>query len=175
MGAADTARLLVERVNKLLGKQLGIKTRSSGTTWNGYQNFFAVHMMEELQCISAEEEYAAASSAQKRGIVSRARDAFKASLDKETKWIDVLKIWEEFNVVSTGCREQTYGSHESAFASTNREIEVIIHFSSYSYIHSLIIYLQLRCKSLQFNHIHFSHAAPLSKMACALVSLQLCH
>lgn len=126
MEAADTTGFSADRVTKLLGKRLGIKMRGSGTTWNGYQNFFKAHMQQELQRIGAEEEYASASSAQKRGIVSRAHDAFKASFDGENEWVDVLKVWEELNVVSTGCIEQTYGSRESKFASVNREIEAIV-------------------------------------------------
>lgn len=124
--AADAAGFSVDRVAKLLGKRLGVKMRGSGTTWNSYQNFFAAHMAEELQRIDAEEEYASASSAQKPGIVSRAQDAFKSSFDDEKKWIDVLKLWEELNVVSTGCMEQTYGSREAKFDSINREIDAIV-------------------------------------------------
>lgn len=124
--AADGAGLSPDRVTKLMGKRLGIKVRGSVTTWNEYQNFFAAHMQQELQRINAEEEYAGATSAQKRGIVSRVQDAFKASFKGKSDWVEVLKVWEELNIVSTGCKEQTYNTRESAFASTNREIQAIV-------------------------------------------------
>lgn len=124
--AAYGAGLSPERVTKLLGKRLGIKSRGSATTWNEYQNFFAAHMQQELRRINAEEEYACATSAQKPGIVSRAQDAFKASFRGESDWVEVLKVWEELNTVSNGCKEQTYSTRESAFSSTNREIKNIV-------------------------------------------------
>lgn len=125
--ASETTGLPSERISKLLGKRLGLNVRGS-TLWNSYQSFFTDHMVQELERINANAEYASATSAQKPAIVSRAQAAFKAEYEKDEEWVDILTTWDALQVVSKGCKGQSYNTRESKFDAMNHRVNSYVSY-----------------------------------------------